>query len=186
MGRLDPHQRAVLAAALDRLVPPVDGHPGAAAIGAVDYVDALLGAFDEDPPRVFAGGPFSGRAGGDAAFARFTPLTPVEELAWRIRIEGSRGMPEREFNGPVTGWQEEYRAGLAALGEDFPALGPADQDARLAADPAFAALLYRHACEGCYGAPEYGGNRDGRGWAAIGFPGDVQPRGWTDEEVAGP
>ncbi len=37
-----------------------------------------------------------------------------------------------------------------------------------------------------YGAPEYGGNRDGVAWAGIGFPGDVQPRGFTDAEVAGP
>jgi hypothetical protein len=37
-----------------------------------------------------------------------------------------------------------------------------------------------------YGAPEYGGNRDGSGWRAIGFDGDVQPRGWTDAEVAQP
>jgi gluconate 2-dehydrogenase gamma chain len=46
-------------------------------------------------------------------------------------------------------------------------------------------LLYVHACEGAYGAPEYGGNRDLAGWQAIGFPGDVQPRGYADEEVSG-
>jgi hypothetical protein len=41
-------------------------------------------------------------------------------------------------------------------------------------------------CEGMYGAPEYGGNRDQAGWKAIGFSGDVQPRGWTDVEVSNP
>ena len=55
----------------------------------------------------------------------------------------------------------------------------------LDAVPDFRQLLYEHACEGAYGAPEYGGNRDGAGWEAIRFPGDVQPRGYTDEEVAG-
>ena len=35
-----------------------------------------------------------------------------------------------------------------------------------------------------YGAPEYGGNRDGVGWAAIGREGDVQPRGFSDAEVS--
>ena len=43
-----------------------------------------------------------------------------------------------------------------------------------------------HACESLYGDPVYGGNRDARGWAAIGFDGDVQPRGWTDDEVTNP
>jgi len=51
--------------------------------------------------------------------------------------------------------------------------------------PEFRDVLYRHACEGAYGAPEYGGNRDLAGWRAIQFPGDVQPRGYTDDEVSG-
>jgi hypothetical protein len=46
-------------------------------------------------------------------------------------------------------------------------------------------VLYQHACEGAYGAPEYGGNRDLMGWRAIAFDGDSQPRGYTDDEVSG-
>ncbi len=63
---------------------------------------------------------------------------------------------------------------------------PAEQDARLRSQPEFTELLYGHVCEGMYGAPEYGGNRDQAGWKAIGFAGDVQPRGWTDAEVSNP
>jgi hypothetical protein len=103
-----------------------------------------------------------------------------------MRIEGSCGLPEREFNGPVVGLQQRYREGLAALGPDYVEADAAEQVARLAADPEFTDLLYGHSCEGMYGAPEYGGNRDGRAWLAIGFDGDVQPRGWTDEEVSNP
>jgi hypothetical protein len=150
-----------------------------------DYVDGLLGAFTFDPPRIWAGGPFSGRHGGEAGFERFLPLGPLEELAWRTRIEGSGGRPEREFNGPVIGLQQRYREGLAALGPDFAGLDPEQQDARLDAEPAFKRLLYQHACEGMYGDPVYGGNRDGMGWRAVGFEGDVQPRGWTPAEVRG-
>ncbi len=174
-----------LDAACDRLIPPLDEHPGASALGAADYLDRLLGAFTFDPPRIWAGGPFSGRAGGDAQFERFLPLSRVEELAWRTRIEGSRGIAEREFNGPVVGWQQEYRAGLAALGADFADQNGDEQDRRLEADPAFKHVLYKHACEGSYGAPEYGGNRNLAGWRAIQFDGDVQPRGYTDAEVSG-
>ncbi len=184
-GFFTADEHAVIAAACDRLLPPADGHPGGRALGCADYIDGLLDAFAVDPPRIWAGGPFSGRAGGDASFTTFLPLTRVEELAWRTRIEGSQGRPEREFNGPVRGWQDEYRAGLAALGADYATVDGAEQDARLAAIPDFRALVYQHACEGAYGAPEYGGNRDLAGWRAIGFPGDVQPRGYTDAEVAG-
>ena len=181
----DDAQYRVVEAAADRLIPPHGDHPGGAALGVADYVDTLLGAFTTDPPRIWAGGPFSGRHGGEASFDRFLPLSPVEELAWRTRIEGSRGIAEREFNGPVAGWQQEYRDGLAALGPDFCDAPGDEQDARLDGVPAFKALLYQHACEGAYAAPEYGGNRDTAGWRAIRFPGDVMPRGYTDEEVSG-
>ena len=103
-----------------------------------------------------------------------------------MRIEGLPGHRRREFNGPVVGLQERYRTGLAALGTTSATSPRDDQDARLRADEAFRRCCTSTACEGMYGAPEYGGNRDAAGWAAIDFPGDVQPRGYTDDEVAGP
>jgi hypothetical protein len=160
---------AILSAACDRMVPPSEHGPSASAAGAPDYIDGLLGAFSFDPPRIWAGGPTSGRFGGEPTFASFHRLSALDELAWRMRIEGSCGLPEREFNGPVIGLQEGT-----------------EQDARLRADDQFVDLLYGHVCEGMYGAPEYGGNRDLSAWRAIGFDGDVQPRGWTDEEVSNP
>jgi hypothetical protein len=182
---LSDEERAALAAAADRLIPPNARHPGGAALGVVEYVDRLLAAFSFDPPLIFAGGPFSGRFGGEASFSRFLPLSPREELAWRTRIEGSQGRPEREFNGPVRGWQQIYREGIAALGADFADVEGEEQDRRLAARRELRNVFYAHACEGAYGAPEYGGNPDLEGWRVIDFPGDVQPRGYTDEEVAG-
>ncbi len=176
----------ILSAACNRMIPASEHGPGATAAGVPDYIDGLLGAFLVDPPRIWAGGPTSGRHGGEAAFARFHRLNALDELAWRMRIEGSDGRPEREFNGPVVGLQQRYREGLADLGEDFLGLDAAGQDARLRSRPEFTELLYGHVCEGMYGAPEYGGNQGGAGWRAIGFAGDVQPRGWTDAEVSNP
>jgi len=183
-----PTEHEVVAAAAERLIPALRSdsggvHPGARVGGAADYIDRLLGAFAVDPPPIFAGGPFSGRAGGRASFVDFTPLSPLEELAWRTRIEGSQGIAAREFNGPVVGWQETYRAAVGALGDDFTVVDGEEQERRLDGLPSFRDLLYTHACEGLYGAPEYGGNPDGSVWRAIEFPGDVQPRGYTDDEV---
>lgn len=182
---LTPDEYACLDAVCARLIPS-EGGPGAAEAGVVNYIDILLGAFAFEPPRIWATGPYSGRHGGDATFTDFLPLAPLEELAWRIRIEGTLGIPEREFNGPVVGWQERYRKGLAALGAGFATMSPDEQDARLRGDEDFTTLVYEHACEGMYGAPEYGGNRDLVGWHAIAFEGDVQPRGYTDAEVSEP
>lgn len=99
-----------LTAVCERLIP-ADQTPGAAEAGVPDYIDGLLGAFSFDPPRIWAGGSFSGRHGGQPGFARFHCLTALDELAWRTRIEGSLGRPEREFNGVVVGLQERYRGG---------------------------------------------------------------------------
>jgi len=175
----------VIDAACARLIP-TDQDPGATEARVVDYIDGFLGAFTFDPPRIWAGGAFSGRFGGDPSFATFHRLTAVDELAWRTRIEGSLGLAEREWNGPVVGLQERYREGLALLGADFVDVDGEEQDRRLTEHATFTRLLYEHACEGMYGVPEYGGNQGLVGWSYIGFAGDVQPRGYSDEEVSQP
>jgi hypothetical protein len=177
-AHLTDAERSTLAVAMDLLVPR------SGELGGADYVDQLLGAFTFTPPRIWAGGPYSGRHGGEASFDQWLELGTAEELAWRTRIEGSRGLPEREWNGPVVGLQERYRDGLAALGDDFAGAASEEQQRRLdACDEAFRDVLFTHACESLYGDPVYGGNRGGEGWASIGFAGDTQPRGWTDDEV---
>jgi hypothetical protein len=174
LGWLSEADRRIVTAALNRLVPPGDDptdEPGAGDANGADYIDGLLDAFGVDPPRIFAGGPSSGRHGGAAAFAAFLPLTRLQDIAWRERIGE---------------WQRAYRVGLAALGEDFPTLAAEEQDARLDAEAEFKGLLYEHACEGFYAAPEYGGNRDLAGWRLADWAGDVAPSGWSDAQVMGP
>jgi hypothetical protein len=169
MGFLTAGERAVVAAAAERLVPADPPCPGATAAGAVDYIDGLLDAFAVDPPRIWAGGPYSGRHGGEASFEQWLPLGPMEEQAWRARIGE---------------WQRQYRELLDALGPDFATAGGAEQDRRLAAVAGLRRLLYEHTCEGVYGDPAYGGNRDRATWDAIGWIGDIQPRGYTEVEVS--
>lgn len=77
MGLFDDDEaRLKVAAALDALVP------GASDLGAVDYVENLLSAFDHSPPRIWAApGQWSGGPGG------WLELGPWEQHAWRARIE---------------------------------------------------------------------------------------------------
>lgn len=179
-------ERAALAAAMDRVVPGDDRSPGAGSAGGADYVDQLLSAFDHDPPRIWAGDPTARQEHGSLGDHRWLELGAAEELGWRIRIEGSLGRPEREFNGAHVGWQQRYRSGLAALGENFAELDAGAQAARLASDPSFRDLVFSHACEALYGDPVHGGNRNREGWDAIGFDGPTQPTGWTDDQVTRP
>lgn len=197
-------ERDMLEAAAARIIPS-DQDAGAREASVVGYIESLLTAFDHEPPRIFAGGPFSGRqphpdnrTGRPSkdfppnSFERFLPLSRVKELAWRVRLFGSRDVPGGDFNdaalGPTTGWREAYRRGVDALdaksrelfGKSFVALAPEEQDQVLAqADAEFVRLLVEHTVEGMYSTPEYGGNRDLVGWRSVRFEGDSQPLGYS-------
>jgi hypothetical protein len=192
---LSPARYALLLALMDALIPGDETSPGATLAHAAWYLDQLLGAFLVDPPRIFAGGPTSGRHGGVDAFSHFQRLTRVEEIRWRTYLEGSQGHPEREFNGPVVGLRQTYEAGLDAvdalsqdsLAQGF-ALASLDDRKHLlpGLDPDFRQLTYEHAVEGTYGDPVYGGNFEQAGWKAIDYEGDRQPLGFSAEQMAHP
>jgi len=165
-----------------RLIPgPADdpserGHPGAREAQVTRYIDTMLGALSLSPAKVFAGGPFSDRAGSRTDdMATFIGLSPAEAYGWHHRLGAYRSA---------------YKKGVAALdalvaGGDFAAAGNNERDAALVKDPdGFVSLLFGHAIEGMYSPPEYGGNHDLVGWKDISFPGDVQPRGFTAREVS--
>ena len=173
------HQAAVVEAATARIAPgPHDdpteaGHPGAREAGVTGYIDTMLASLQDG--KVFAGGPWSNRhTSGPNLMARFAPLDPVAKIAWRKRL---------------TGWQTQYAKGIEQLdklaGGDFSNKTHAEQDKVLAAASVseFTSLLFEHTIEGLYASPEYGGNRGLAGWQEIGFPGDIQPRGYTADEV---
>lgn len=194
---LSARELDTLRALVDRLIPgpPEDPDPGGVEMLVPEAIDLLLGAFAVDPPMIHSRGPFSDRAGAAKnGFVEFVPLDALAELAWRIRLEGSRGMPEREFNGPVKGLQTVYREGLAHLDEraggSFAALPAPARDVLLAAPgdgavDAFLATVFGHSIEAMYGPPEYRLDHRLAGWAYTGW-GDTQPRGYTDAEVSGP
>jgi hypothetical protein len=179
------HQAAVVEAATARIAPgPADdpaeaGHPGAREADVTGYIDTMLdalGALNSAAPPIFAGGPWSNRhTSGPDLMARFMPLDPVAKIAWRKRL---------------TAWQDQYRKGIATLdklaGGDFTKASHAEQDKIMAGSGAssFTSLLFEHTIEGLYAAPEYGGNQGLAGWKEIGFPGDIQPRGYTPDEVS--
>jgi hypothetical protein len=177
------HEAAVIREATARLVPGPCDDPDSTVAGAreadvVGYIDRLLAALTLSPPGVYAGGPWSDRAGGDANhMARFTPLSTAQRVGWQQRLEQLQGI---------------YRGGIADLdacaGGDFAAAGAAARD-RALSQPRLAGFrdrLFDHTVEGMYAIPEYGGNRGLAGWRSIGFRGDTQPVGYTDREVTRP
>ena len=141
-------ERMTLEALVDRIIPP-DTDPGAKELGAAEYIETLLMAFDHHPPRIFAGGPFSGRApfadertGRPSHhrprddFRRFILLSRLEELRWRAELFGAAAVPDlpaelvQQRGGPLVGLRHVYRQGLARV----------DQVARAKAGAPFAHL----------------------------------------------
>jgi gluconate 2-dehydrogenase gamma chain len=139
------------------------------------------------------------------SFAIGIAPSPVQELFWRAEILGSivAGLPphlDAQRGGPRRGLRDLYREGLVAVdtaavqagGRHFVELSAAEQDelllrldgpTGLPADPVrgqtFLDLVIAHTLEGCFAAPEYGGNRYGGGWRMVGIEGDSQPLGYS-------
>src|SRR5262245_41057628 len=209
------HERATLAAYVDRIIPP-DHDPGAKAFGVPRYIEELLTALDGSTPRIFAGGPYSGRTPfpdnnrgvpgkrrPKDSFRHFLPLTRLQALAWRAELFGSAGVPEiaaldaqNPPGTPLIGLRDVYRTSLQMIdevatqahGKAFVRLSTADQDdvftkmEGFTPDPrrdTFNNLVITHTLEGCFGAPEYGGNVGRRGWKMLGLEGDSQPLGYS-------
>ena len=176
----DPHEAKVVEEATARLIPgPRDelseaGHPGAREANVTRYIDTMLGALTLSPAKIFAGGPFSNRAGWPIDdMAKFLRLTPAQRSGWARRLASLRA---------------QYRRGVKTLdkmaGGDFTAVSTDKMDEILAQDPGgFMTLLFGHTIEGVYSAPEYGGNAGLVGWHEIAWPGDRQPRRYTDAQV---
>lgn len=197
---LTPTERRVLAAMANAIYPADEVSPGAGDLGAVEFIEALLTAFEYDPPRIHAAGPFSGRqpfpdANGNASttfppdqFDAFLPLSRVQEAGWRLRIFGSAGVPGGGPNdavlGPIVGLRDLIRDGIAAAIDASPT--PIDQldDTKLEGLYGLLAVEVRDALDllvlqSVFSNPEYFGNKDLGGWHSIYFEGDSMPLGYS-------
>jgi len=194
-------ERRVLGACADAIFPPDESGPGAAELGAVDFIDNLLTAFEHDPPHLHAAGPFSNRNpypadDGSASkrfpqdeFLAFLPLSRVQRAGWQLRIYGSRGTPGGGPNddvlGPVIGLRDLLRDGIVAAIAAYPM--SIDK-----VDDTFLQGIYDYfpddartqiqllVLQSLFSLPEYGGNRDGGGWRILHhYEGDSMPFGYS-------
>lgn len=141
-------------------------------------------------------------------FQHFVPTTRLQTLHFRWELLGTAGLDPAEqalvapldaqLGGPLAGLRDVYRSGLAQLdalarteaGNAFAKLDAGAQATvrdlartRFPVDPrrgrGFVDLVVQHTIEGCFAAPEYGGNRKRRGWTLLGVEGDSQPLGYA-------
>ncbi len=186
-------------------IVPEDQTVGARGTNAVEYIDRFLAVFDNNPPPIYRGGPFSGRApypdsktGAPTTrfpenyFQEILPLSRMPELSFRMLLDGSDAVPNGNINAPLIpptkGLRAIYREAIASLEAGAKAAGAdsfsdLDDAAKLQAlghtSADFRQALLTHIAEGMFCAPEYGGNQDLRGWRDYYFDGDSQPLGHT-------
>src|SRR5438874_2032322 len=92
MAVLNPRQQRMLAKLADFILPSRSG--GKQIYDIAGFVETFLSAFDQDPPAIYAGGPFSGRhplptdPSPTDNFSQFLPLTRYQRLTWQLRING--------------------------------------------------------------------------------------------------
>ena len=181
----DDHQRAVVEAAMARIIP-TDETPGAREAGTVDFVDRYLSGID----YIYALPDGSG----------FEKLEGRRAGAWQQRVDQARtkyaaGIAEldrlcleqhqAEFVDLDAERQDEMLRRIERAGSpeaerawrDTPAIAyggpvePALQQTSAEADMDFFNLLVTHTRQGFLADPIYGGNKDQVGWQVIGFPG---------------
>jgi hypothetical protein len=194
-------ERRVLAACAEAVFPADDSGPGAAELGAVEFIENLLTAFEHDPPHIHAAGPFSDRNpypadDGSASkrfppdqFLEFLPLSRVQRAGWQLRLYGSRGVPGGGPNdqalGPVIGLRDLVRDGIADAIAQFPRAIDSVDDMFLQGIydylPAEArAQVQLLVLQSLFSLPEYGGNRDRGGWRLLhDYEGDSVPFGYS-------
>jgi hypothetical protein len=186
--------------AFANVIIPKDDEPGGVELGAVQFIEALIKAFDQPTPAIFANGPFSdrnpfpnpsGQPGSvlpENDFASFVELDRVAEFAWRLQIFGSAGVPGGAPNeallGPVIGLEEQIVSGLrAAIAQANGSIGDLSQDQRTelfnSQPDELKALMIELVTEAAFAAPEYGGNIGLAGWRLCNFEGDAQPLGYS-------
>lgn len=180
---LSAHQGATIVEATARLVPgPLDdpteiGHPGAREAGVVHFIDRLLSAFEESPPAIFAGAPWSDRhASGPDYLDRFVPLIERQDKAWRKRVAQLRKQVAAAVVALDTGAQADgYK--------DFVSAPTTEQDQLLTKLADARDVLFSLTLDAMYSVPEYGGNHQLTAWHEIGWAGDVQPVGYPAAKV---
>ena len=102
-------ERATLDALCDRIIPPDDA-PGAAALGAGRYIEIMLTAFDGGgTPRIYAGGPFSGRNPYPGQQERHAIEAPAAQLVQALRPADAppgpgAGARRSSARRPCPGW----------------------------------------------------------------------------------
>jgi gluconate 2-dehydrogenase gamma chain len=175
-GVLRKDEAAVIDAMTSRILPSVDGRPGAHEAGVVAFIDRSLATFNAGQKQLYVDG-----------------LQELNRRAAerRAAATGAAGPGAARDGAAGDGAVARGAAASGAAGPgatSFATLTPAEQDAvlhEIEQTPFFQTVRF-HTIVGTFAVPTYGGNRDYAGWHMLGFehqPAFQPPFGFYDAEV---
>jgi gluconate 2-dehydrogenase gamma chain len=151
-------EAAFMEAAVDRLIPPDEVGPGANEAGVVTYIDRQLAGAWGAGEKLYRSGPWQA---GTPSQGYQLPFTPAELFRNALRGIAQQAQQGTAFDKLPGNEQDAFLTRLQNGTQDLEGV-PARQ---------FFESLLSLTIEGYFGDPAYGGNRGGRAWAMIGFPG---------------
>lgn len=154
-------ERAFVAAAADRLIPPDPTGPSASEAGVPTFIDRQLAGGFGQGDHFYLGGPWPKGTPSQGYQSRFTPAQ-----FYRVAIADIERHVARVHDGKAfTHLEPDVQDGLLKQLE----AGEIALD-RVDAKEWFSTFL-QNVREGYFADPIYGGNRDMAAWKMIGFPG---------------
>ena len=151
-------EAALMEAMVDRLIPPDELGPGANEAGVVTYIDRQLAGAWGAGERLYRSGPW---AQGTPSQGYQLPFTPAELFRNALRGLIQQGQKGTAFDKMQGAEQDAFLTRMQNGTDDLEGV-PAKT---------FFESLLALTIEGYFSDPAYGGNRGGRSWAMIGFPG---------------
>ena len=153
-------EAALIAAAVERLIPSDENGPGAIDAGVPSYIDKQLGGAWGAGERLYRSGPWHEGATTQGYQLPFTPAELFRNALRGIQADLSK-RGSKPFNKLDAAAQDAYLKTLES----------GDIDLNGVPSKAFFQSLLDLTIEGYFSDPVYGGNKDMVAWKMIGFPG---------------
>ncbi|MGN6516867.1 MAG: gluconate 2-dehydrogenase subunit 3 family protein [Rhizomicrobium sp.] len=155
-------EAAFITAAANRLIPPDATGPSAEEAGVPVFIDRQLAGGYGHGHHFYLGGPWPEGAPSQGYQSRFTPAEFYRHAIAEIERHVGQTNAGKSFKDLDADAQDKLLKEMEA--------GTLDLDGSVKAK-AFFTMFLQNVKEGYFSDPIYGGNKDGRAWAMIGFPG---------------
>jgi gluconate 2-dehydrogenase gamma chain len=157
---LNPHEAALLEAAVDTLIPADELGPGALELGVVVFIDRQLGGEYGRGDRMYLQGPFADGTPEQGYQLRMTPAELVQAGIADVNAH-TREKYQLRFEELPVEQRAAVLSGLETARIPLPTV-PAE---------VFFGVLLELTQQGFFADPIYGGNRGKASWKMLGFPG---------------